>query len=95
MLFNGTDTTVTVFKDGEVFSNMFPVIIQSPTNDDFGTYTFGVTTERCGSTMAVSRITRGQFKDIFCLCLKYYYISLLIGEAYIISYYLKHCCQFV
>ena len=78
-IFNGSDPVPQVFKDGVLIGNSFPLTIVSPTDDDFGTYTFVLTTERCGSTQAVSRIIhQGQFEHIFYLCRKYHYIFLLI-----------------
>ena len=58
-----------VFKDGKLISNNVELIgitltltIIPPSDDDFGTYTFALSTEGCGSTSAVSRIIRqGQF----------------------------------
>jgi len=71
MIFNGSDPVPEVFKDGVSIGNSFPLIITSVSNDDFGTYTFGLTTDCCGSTQAVSRIIRqGQFEHIFYLCCK-------------------------
>ena len=67
-IFNGSDLVRQVFKDRMLISNSFPLTIISPTDDDFGTYTFALTTDHCGSTQAVSRIIRqGQFEhNIFC-----------------------------
>lgn len=55
---NGTDPLVKqVYKDGELISGAgFPYVIVSPTDDDFGTYTFNVSTEKCGCAYAVSRL---------------------------------------
>ena len=65
IIFNGSDLVPQVFKDGVLIGSSFPLIISSPTDDDFGTYTFALTTERCGSTQAVSRIVRqGQFEHV-------------------------------
>ena len=67
-VFNGSSLVVQVFKDGVLISSRFPLSIIPPTDDDFGTYTFVLTTECCGSTQAVSRIIcQGQFEHIFCL----------------------------
>ena len=50
-----------IYKDGVLISNSsFDVSVMSPGNDDFGTYTFVVSSEGCGSAFAVSRI-QGQF----------------------------------
>ena len=61
--YNGSDSVPAVFKDGVlisfkdgVYSNSFPLTISSPSNDDFGTYTFSLSTEFCGIATAVSRI---------------------------------------
>ena len=68
LVFNGSSPVMQVFKDGVLISSRFPLTIIQPTDDDFGTYTFVLTTECCGSTQAVSRIIRqGQFEHIFCL----------------------------
>ena len=58
--FNGSQPlTMAVYKDGELIPGAgFPYRIVSPTDDDFGTYTFVLSTEGCGSTSAVSRILR-------------------------------------
>ena len=61
--FNGSDPlTMQVYKDGELIPDAsFPYTIVSPTDDDFGTYTFVLSTEKCGSDVALSRILhRGQ-----------------------------------
>ena len=62
--FNGSEPLVTeIFKDGELIGGYdFTVSMIRPSDDDFGTYTFALSTEKCGSTTAVSRIIRpGQF----------------------------------
>ena len=59
--FNGSEPLVTeVFKDGELIEGMrgFTFTMIPPTDDDFGTYTFALSTEKCGTTTAVSRIIR-------------------------------------
>ena len=62
-IFNGTQPLLMeIFKDGELISNSLELTILPPSDDDFGTYTFALSTEGCGSTSAVSRIIRrGQF----------------------------------
>jgi len=58
-LHNGSDVNGTLFyKDGVLLSDMFyKSAIQADNEDDlYGTYTFVVTTERCGSTHAITRI---------------------------------------
>ena len=47
-----------VFKDGIFISDNFSLYFESPDDDDFGTYTFVASTERCGHDFAVSRIVR-------------------------------------
>ena len=58
--FNGSDPlTMQVYKNGELIPGAgFRYTIVSATDDDFGTYTFVLSTEGCGSTSAVSRILR-------------------------------------
>ena len=61
-IFNGSCPVPQVFKDGVQIRDSFPFIISPAIDDDFGTYTFRLSTKCCGSTMAVSRIIRqGQF----------------------------------
>ena len=52
-----------VYKDGILIpDDDFNLSISPASNDNFGTYTFVVSTEKCGSDIAVSRILRqGQF----------------------------------
>ena len=62
--FNGSVPLVMkVYKDGELIrSNSLTLTLLPPSDDDFGTYTFVLSTEGCGSTSVVSRIIRqGQF----------------------------------
>ena len=55
-LFNGTDPfTFKVFKDGIFFSSEFSITLL-PDANYYGTYTFIVSTEKCGHASAVSRI---------------------------------------
>ena len=58
-LYNGTDLDLItrVFKDGILISH-FPLLIHQADDDDFGTYTFVVSSEACGHAFAVSRILR-------------------------------------
>ena len=58
--FNGSDiTSLQIYKDGEVISSdSLTMSISYPDDDDFGTYTFVLSTRRCGSTQAVSRVLR-------------------------------------
>ena len=58
MIYNGSNAVPAVFKDGVLISNSFPIIIIPPSDDDFGTYTFSLSTEFCGTATAVSRILR-------------------------------------
>ena len=62
-IFNGSSPLVsTIFKDGVQIRDSFSLVISPASDADFGTYTFGLSTDCCGSTMAVSRIIRqGQF----------------------------------
>ena len=55
-VFNGSaPLTFKIFKDGVLISNSFSLYI-SPNDNNFDTYTFVVSTERCGYASAVSRI---------------------------------------
>ena len=58
--FNGSEPlTMEVFKDGELLGGPgFTVSMLPPSDYDFGTYTFALSTEKCGTTTAVSRIIR-------------------------------------
>jgi len=49
-----------VVKDGVSISNRFSITLTPFDNEDFGKYTFVASTERCGSTSAVSWIFPGQ-----------------------------------
>ena len=61
-IFNGSSPVPTIFKDGVRIRDSFPLVISPASDADFGTYTFRLSTDCCGSTMAVSRIIRqGQF----------------------------------
>ena len=63
--FNGSEPFVQeIYKDGVLIQNgtYLSLLDTSPSDDNFGTYTFALSTEKCGSTTAVSRILRqGQF----------------------------------
>ena len=56
-IFNGSQPlTWKVYKDGELTQyNSTPVVINNPTDSDYGTYTFVLSSTHCGSTSAVSR----------------------------------------
>ena len=58
--FNGSEPlTMEVYKDGELISGAgFPYIIVGADRDAFGTYTFVLSTEKCGRDTAVTRILR-------------------------------------
>ena len=58
--FNGSDQyTSQVYKDGELIPGAyFPYTIVGADREAFGTYTFVMSTEKCGSDVAVSRIVR-------------------------------------
>ena len=57
-VFNGSQPlTWKVYKDGELTQyNSTPVVINNPTDSDYGTYTFVLSSTHCGSTSAVSRL---------------------------------------
>jgi len=62
-IYNGSDFTSQVFKDGVIteYSN-FQVDISNPGDNVYGTYTFLASTVYCGSTRTVSRVLRqGQY----------------------------------
>lgn len=63
--FNGSEPFVQeIYKDGALIQNgtSLSLLDTSPSDDSFGTYTFALSTEKCGTTTAVSRIIRqGQF----------------------------------
>ena len=61
--FNGSEPLTTeIYKDGELLRGYgFTVSMLPPSDDDFGTYTFALSTEKCGTTTAVSIIRQGQF----------------------------------
>ena len=59
--FNGSKPFVQeVYKDGELIQHgtSLSLLITSVSDDNFGTYTFALSTEKCGATTAVSRIIR-------------------------------------
>ena len=47
---------MSIYKDGELTSYTGDFSITNPTDDDYGTYTFVVTSEHCGSASAVTRL---------------------------------------
>ena len=57
-IFNGSQPlTWKVYKDGELTQyNSTPVLINNPTDSDYGTYTFVLSSTHCGATSAVSRL---------------------------------------
>ena len=56
-IFNGSEPITTeVFKNGVFFGSTLTININAFTDEDFGNYTFIASTERCGSTSAVSWI---------------------------------------
>ena len=56
-VFNGTDSlTKRIYKDGNLTSYTAPFSIVNPTDDDYGTYTFEVSSEHCGSDTAVTTL---------------------------------------
>ena len=57
-MFNGSDTYMRVYKDGELTSHTgasFTIFNPTDDGDVYGTYTFVVTSENCGSATAVTR----------------------------------------
>ena len=62
-IFNGSDFTLELYKDGVLISNTLSYDISPASDDDFGTYTFRVS-NKCGGDTAVTRILRqGQFLE--------------------------------
>ena len=73
--FNGTQPlTMEVYKDGELIPGAgFPYTILGADSNAFGTYSFVLSTEKCGSDIAVSRILRqGQFMKFTLIGSKWY-----------------------
>ena len=62
-VFNGTQPlTMSIYKDDNLTSYTGVFSINNPTDDDYGTYTFVVTSEHCGSAIAVTTLRQeGQF----------------------------------
>ena len=59
--FNGSEPFVQeVYKDGELiqYGTSLSLLITPASDDNFGTYTFALSTEKCGTDTAVSRIIR-------------------------------------
>ena len=56
--YNGSEPFVQeVYKDGELIqTGTLSLLFSPPTDDNFGTYTFALSTEKCGTATAVSRI---------------------------------------
>ena len=69
LVFNGTEPlTFSVIKDGVLISgSSFSQFYVSPNETSYGTYTFIVSSEKCGHASAVSRILR-QGKLLIKLC---------------------------
>ena len=70
-VYNGSHPlTWKIYKDGELTQyNSTPVNIQHRTDNDYGTYTFVLSSTHCGSAMAVSRmLQQGQFSLSEFLC---------------------------
>ena len=64
LVYNGTEPlTMRIYKDGSLTNyTSVPFFINNPTDDVYGTYTFIVSSENCGSATAISRLLqRGQF----------------------------------
>ena len=53
---------MSIYKDGNLTNyTSAPVVINNPTDDVYGTYTFVVSSENCSPAIAVSRLLqRGQ-----------------------------------
>ena len=65
--FNGSDPLIQqVYKDGELIPGAsFPYTIVGADRDAFGTYTFVLSTEKCGRDVAVTRILQqGQLFEV-------------------------------
>ena len=82
-LYNGTDTAVTIYKDG-VKSDHYNGVVQfgpvpRPSDDIFGTYTF-VAENNCSRDVAVTRITR---KGLY-MCTQSSHAMFIGGYAYMI-----------
>ena len=68
VIFNGSNPlTMEVYKDGELIPGAgSPYTIVGAVRDAFGTYTFVLSTEKCGIDVAVTRILRqGQLFELF------------------------------
>ena len=62
-VFNGSDFTLELYKDGSLISNTLSYDSIPASDDDFGTYTFRIS-NKCGEDTAVTRILRqGQFLE--------------------------------
>ena len=75
--FNGSEPlTMQVYKDGELIPDAgFPHTIIGADRGAFGTYTFVLSTEKCGRDTAVTRILRqGQLFELFLLQVEVNYI---------------------
>ena len=56
-IYNGSrPLTWKVYKDGELTQRSGPFSIQRPTDSDYGTYTFVLSSTHCGSDMAVTTL---------------------------------------
>ena len=67
--FNGSDPLIQeVYKDGELIQRKISLslLFTSPSDDNFGTYTFALSTEKCGTVIAVSRIVRKYHNNNTC-----------------------------
>ena len=62
-VFNGSEPwTLSIYKDGKLTNYTVPFTISNPTDETYGTFTFVVSTQHCGSASMVSRLLqRGQF----------------------------------
>ena len=56
-VFNGSEPwNLSIYKDGNLTNYATPFIINNPTDEIFGTFTFVVETEYCGSATVISTI---------------------------------------
>ena len=85
-VFNGTDPlTMEVYKDGELIAGTgFPYTIVGANRSAFGTYTFVLSTEKCGRDTAVTRIL--QQGQLFELTLVQVEVNCILPQRTCMSY---------
>ena len=101
IVYNGSEPfTFQVLKDGELIGNNFMLSFTPPTDNNFGTYTFTLSTEHCGNVTAVSRIIhQGQFLRftfkvvVYQIAISYTYICMHMSDS--INYHDIHTCIYV